>query len=195
MEYSPLNDTWDQIRLLTILPEVDYSNPVHSTMQIVSLQDLTPDYQQFLSRVGQVASKRQLLSRWLRSRNLPSLTNTKNQDLHAYRYMWRDFAALSYTWGPMNNTDRVFVNGFEVRATENLVEGLRALRARSMFQNRLFQLWVDAISINQDDQMERGHEVLKMRKIFGNVFKVVTWLGIVENASSRAIDLLETLSE
>ena len=97
IEDSPLNDTWDQIRLLTILPEVDLSNPVHSTMQIVSLQDLTPYYQKFLSRVGQVASKGQLLSRWPRSRNLLFLTNTKNQDLHdAYRYTRGDFTALSY---------------------------------------------------------------------------------------------------
>lgn len=33
----------------------------------------------------------------------------------------------------MNHTDRVFVNGFEVRATENVIEALRALRARSIF--------------------------------------------------------------
>lgn len=95
----------------------------------------------------------------------------------------------------MNHTDRVFVNGFEVRATENVVEALRALRARSIFSNGLFQLWIDAICINQDDQVERSHQVLKIGKVFGYAFKVVTWLGIEENTSSRAIDLLETLSE
>lgn len=188
MEYSPLNDTYDQIRLLTILPEVDFSNPVHCTVQTVSLQDLTPNYRHFLSCVGQVASKRQLLSQWLGARNLPSLTTTTDQVLQdAYRYTWGDLAALSYTWGPMSNKYRVFVNGYEVRATENLVEALRALRAQSIFQNGLFQLWVDAICINQDDQVERGHQVLKMRNIFGYAFKVVTWLGIEANAAAERL--------
>lgn len=37
--------------------------------------------------------------------------------------------------------------------------------------------------------------MLKIGKVFGYAFKVVTWLGIEENTSSRTIDLLETLSE
>jgi len=44
-------------------------------------------------------------------------------------------------------------------------------------------LWVDAICINQNDVVERGHQVRLMRDIFSRAKRVVVWLG-----SSRQVE-------
>ncbi|KAF2035456.1 HET-domain-containing protein, partial [Setomelanomma holmii] len=44
--------------------------------------------------------------------------------------------------------------------------------------------WIDALSINQDDRSERGHQVNQMRAIYSGASEVVSWLG----AESKDID-------
>jgi hypothetical protein len=61
-----------------------------------------------------------------------------------------------------------------------------------VFQDGL-KLWVDAICINQRDYQERGHQIGKMRGIYGNAQTVIAWLGGEENNSDEAIDLIQIL--
>jgi hypothetical protein len=89
------------------------------------------------------------------------------------------FEALSYVWG--RRRDPV-VATFEGEAGEclgsielgkNLATALRHLR----YKDKERVLWVDAISINQNDDIERATQVLRMSSIYQDCSRVVIWLG------------------
>jgi hypothetical protein len=71
---------------------------------------------------------------------------------------------------------------------------LRALSREPVFQDGL-KLWVDAICINQDDYQERGHQISKMRNIYGNAQSVIAFLGEEHSHSDKAIDLVQILCQ
>jgi hypothetical protein len=54
--------------------------------------------------------------------------------------------------------------------------------------------WYDALCINQQDLQERAHQIGRMRTIYGDAWAVIAWLGEEENNSSKAFDLLQSLS-
>ena len=84
------------------------------------------------------------------------------------------YEALSYTWGASNEEHSVLVNHkYRVPITDNLFRALRGLR--SHFKSR--SMWVDAISINQSDLVERGQQVKMMGRIYQSASCVDVWLG------------------
>lgn len=99
------------------------------------------------------------------------------------------FASLSYTWGSMHETRRVWIthlhkqdemqdgsNAFQVaafRCTANLEMALRGIRSRD--HNVL--IWVDALCINQGDPDERAYQVAMMAEMYGHAAEVQVWLG------------------
>ena len=72
------------------------------------------------------------------------------------------YKALSYCWGDANETKEIIVNGCITKVTSNLENALRRLRVRELGTF----IWIDALSINQGDAEERGHQVLRMRDIY-----------------------------
>ncbi|KAH9217880.1 heterokaryon incompatibility protein-domain-containing protein, partial [Leptodontidium sp. 2 PMI_412] len=70
---------------------------------------------------------------------------------------------------------------------------LQAMQKLSMFRAG-FKVWIDAISINQRDIVERGLQVAKMRELYTVAWSVVIWLGEESEDSGKAIKLLDTLS-
>jgi hypothetical protein len=139
---------------------------------------------------------------WTRMHYSPTSTRTSDSNpmekyipsKESYRFMWGDYAALSYVWGDPGLTHRVIVNGQVMRVGRNLEIALRALSAQSNFENG-FKLWVDAICINQDDFEERGRQVSKMRDIYGGAWTVIAWLGEERDNSDQALELVQTLSD
>lgn len=95
---------------------------------------------------------------------------------NAYRFKWGDFAALSYVWGDDRETKQVVVNGTVMLVTKNLEEILRRFAANKEFQSN-YKIWIDAICINQNDEIERADQVRKMREIYSGAWMVVAWLG------------------
>lgn len=83
------------------------------------------------------------------------------------------FEALSYVWGKRFSEQPVYINGHPRRTTANLLSALRHFRHRSEIK----PLWVDAISINQSDELERNQQVKLMRKIYTECSGVLIWLG------------------
>ncbi|KAF2828434.1 HET-domain-containing protein, partial [Ophiobolus disseminans] len=89
------------------------------------------------------------------------------------------YEALSYVWGDPSNKIRVAVRDQDdahfryLEVTTNLYAGL--LRLRDTRTSRL--IWIDAISINQHDLVERGQQVQRMATIYANSSQVVVWLG------------------
>ncbi|MCJ1454571.1 hypothetical protein MMC28_004924 [Mycoblastus sanguinarius] len=110
-----------------------------------------------------------------------------------WRFVWRDYVALSYCWGDLRITREIIINGNSIQATENLEAALRQLRdSRCIKQN--FKVWADAICIDQTNLEERGQQVGRMRDIYASAWHVIIWLGPEVNDSSLAMIAVKHLS-
>ncbi|KAL0262752.1 hypothetical protein SLS55_001724 [Diplodia seriata] len=83
------------------------------------------------------------------------------------------YKALSYVWGSTRNPESISLEGYQHNVTKNLARALRRLRER----DRIVTLWIDALSINQEDFSERGSQVQMMRDIYENAEEVLVYLG------------------
>jgi len=92
----------------------------------------------------------------------------------------KPFTALSYCWGDESFTVPILVNGHEHQITTNLADFLQ--RMRQKMENPEL-LWIDALSINQNDIEERNHQVPLMRTIYKSAERVIAWLGEAEEGS------------
>ena len=68
--------------------------------------------------------------------------------------------------------------------TESLYAALLHLRGRQL--DRI--LWVDAISINQDNDSEKSKQIPLMRVIYAQARRVVVWLGEGQEYGERALE-------
>ena len=86
------------------------------------------------------------------------------------------YQALSYVWGSRSHLRPVCIGQATVEVTVNLECALRALSSKGVgLANTL--LWVDAICINQNDNIEKGHQVKMMADIYRNASEVIAWMG------------------
>ncbi|KAI1144510.1 HET-domain-containing protein [Hypoxylon sp. FL0543] len=116
------------------------------------------------------------------------------------------YEALSYTWGSRKNRRPVHVSRCDITTTtalrsalrmkferiltrQNLVVALRHLR----YVDKPRVIWVDALCINQADEVEKGPQVAMMGEIFRLAHRVVAWLGPEENDSTHAMELMDHL--
>ncbi|KAH9209828.1 heterokaryon incompatibility protein-domain-containing protein, partial [Leptodontidium sp. 2 PMI_412] len=92
------------------------------------------------------------------------------------------YEALSYAWGDPARSEKIIVRSRSpgsvhsfatLSISHNLSIALRHLRLSKDVRT----LWIDAISINQDDIEERSEEVAKMGPLYSNARRVVVWLG------------------
>ncbi|KAJ4393279.1 hypothetical protein N0V93_002487 [Gnomoniopsis smithogilvyi] len=92
------------------------------------------------------------------------------------------FNALSYVWGDSNQQKTVTVNGVPMTVTANLELALRSLLDRLPSANLSkatidTPIWIDAVCINQNDLVERGHQVSMMDSIYSAAHLVLIFLG------------------
>jgi hypothetical protein len=200
MYTSRLISKLQEIRLITILPASSESDIIQCQLETVSLLDTTAQYRAFNSSSENLATKaRVLLPRWFKTTTRHKFSEggalivPKFPDKEAHRYTWGDFAALSYMWGDKSQLRTVIINDEKVEVRMNLENVLRELRHEGKF-GALFKLWVDALCINQSDDIERTEQVAKMDKIYTLAWSIVAWIGPEENDSAKAMALLETLA-
>ena len=96
-----------------------------------------------------------------------------------------EYVALSYTWRAPHAEDEVlheitFSDRYRKKITRNLLLAMRMLRHLGHVT-----VWIDQLSINQEDLGERGEQVRSMAKIYSRASKVVIYLG-EENETSLA---------
>jgi Heterokaryon incompatibility protein (HET) len=96
------------------------------------------------------------------------------------------YKALSYTWGDLQITLPICVDGCILSSTLNLESALRQFRQR----NEVVILWIDAICINQLDNGERTQQVALMGDIYSQSQEVVIWLG--KDLESSTVGIVET---
>jgi Heterokaryon incompatibility protein (HET) len=85
--------------------------------------------------------------------------------------------ALSYVWGDPKILLPITLGGQSVSITVNLKSALRHLR----YNDKPRKMWIDALSINQADNVEKGHQVALMRQIYRRTSEVIVWLGTSKN--------------
>lgn len=101
------------------------------------------------------------------------------------------YTALSYTWGSQHGIYEIYINDQPLLVPKNL---WRFLSHAGAFANGLSGwLWVDMLSVNQVDLVERGHQVNLMPRIYGTANEVVVWLGPAYRGSDVAMSALAKL--
>ncbi|KAH7343101.1 heterokaryon incompatibility, partial [Pyrenochaeta sp. MPI-SDFR-AT-0127] len=83
------------------------------------------------------------------------------------------YEALSYTWGDPKERLPILVNETEVPVTRNLHAALEHFRSETID----VVLWVDALCINQTDDVEKSKQVDLMTKIYAYATSTRVWLG------------------
>ena len=112
------------------------------------------------------------------------------------------YAALSYTWGDPSvhpyvaerPSRTVWIDTKPFLVTPNLYDALNHWRGWKLVigtTNTL--LWVDAICINQDDLIERNHQVGLMSQIYSRAALVIAWAGTSDEDTWIAFKLISRL--
>lgn len=102
------------------------------------------------------------------------------------------FDALSYTWGPQNETFPISLNDHRATVHHNLYTALPYLAARQRRRWYTRPIWVDAICINQADEQEKTKQIALMNVIYRRAKQVWVWLGLADHQERmpEAISLL-----
>jgi hypothetical protein len=103
------------------------------------------------------------------------------------------FYALSYSWGSDASCISISCNGSSMNIRANLYDAIHTLFNLPL--NPDLPIWIDAISINQDDDEEKAVQVSRMGDIYRTAHQVLAWLGPAEQNSDLAMDSLENLSK
>lgn len=102
------------------------------------------------------------------------------------------YEALSYTWGDVSTTTKIWINNVVKDVTLNLAGALANLR----YPTSSRVLWVDAVCINQEDLQERNHQVRQMTHIYSKGNQTTVWLGGQKGTPNRrpGMEALQLLS-
>jgi hypothetical protein len=118
-----------------------------------------------------------------------------------FRVSQLKYEALSYTWGSADDQVTIQVKspsrpGIRKKKSSLIIrrilhEALKHLRDEA--NPRI--LWIDAISINQDDLDERSHQVTRMGDIYRHAHRVVVWLGTESPKSTLTMRTLAYIGD
>lgn len=114
---------------------------------------------------------------------------------HRRRTTSAGYSAVSYTWGKRELTGTLKVRcGSDtsyLRVVSNLDALLRAFRA----QDVPVCLWIDAICINQDDEMEKAQQIPLMGRIYSEAEQVRIWLGAADPTTAGTFAFFREASQ
>jgi hypothetical protein len=98
------------------------------------------------------------------------------------QYFYDSYTALSYVWGDHSDKRTIFIGDKLFEVTRNLAAALHALRHNT----KIFQMWADAISIDQTNIPERNQQVELMGQIYSLAQQTLIYLG----ESTKETDVL-----
>ncbi|KAF4958299.1 hypothetical protein FGADI_2465 [Fusarium gaditjirri] len=130
------------------------------------------------------------LLRLLKGDNDPIQCQLFESKLASPEYV-RDYAALSYTWGSASRPCDIMINGSKMTVTKNAYLALRDLRHKE--KDRV--LWIDALCIDQNNDVERGQQVQQMGSIYSEAERVIIWLGEATFATDYVMHHMKQLEK
>ncbi|KAK5690904.1 hypothetical protein LTR97_012067 [Elasticomyces elasticus] len=83
------------------------------------------------------------------------------------------YQTLSYSWGTISDMYNISCNGQSLKITQTLHRALLALR----LPDKSRSIWIDQLSINQQDAIEKTQQVAMMRDIYQGSSLTIAWLG------------------
>jgi hypothetical protein len=101
------------------------------------------------------------------------------------------YEALSYSWGSGDTSHTIYVNGRQFTVGWNLYSALLSLRSENKDRN----LWIDAISIDQSNVLERNFQVQQMSTIYKRAEQVIFWLGESTPETDVVFDAMQRLEK
>lgn len=104
-----------------------------------------------------------------------------------------EFFALSYAWGRHTSGNELYIEYEQQRLaiSETLHGFLRFYEQHYAMQ----PLWIDALCIDQDDDLEKSYQIPNMRHVYSKAKKVVIWLGMEDESTEAVLELLERLDQ
>lgn len=100
-----------------------------------------------------------------------------------------DYQALSYFWGDPKALRPISLHGRIVQISRNLESILRHLR----YEDRERTLWIDALSINQSDVIEKTQQVRQMHLIYARTHHLIVWAGERSDDSDMAMQAMRRI--
>jgi hypothetical protein len=102
------------------------------------------------------------------------------------------YEAISWTWGPAARDDPevgIQHNGhrYTIPIRKNLSAALMSLR----YPDNTRTLWVDALCIDHENELEKAIQISNMYRIYGGASCVRVWLGSSCDSSTRAFRFIE----
>ncbi|KAL8708374.1 MAG: hypothetical protein Q9220_006755 [cf. Caloplaca sp. 1 TL-2023] len=99
------------------------------------------------------------------------------------------YIALSYVWGDPTDARLIDVDGVQVSVTANLYAALRDIQDSA----RVVPIWVDALCINQNDNIEKACQVMSMHRIYAGASRTIIYLGELTDAIEAFLKLIDVI--
>lgn len=93
------------------------------------------------------------------------------------------YEAISYVWGSDEDLTEIIIHGKKLAIHTSLAQALR--RFRLLSEPRAV-VWADAVSINQNDHVEKSAQVQRMGKIYQKASRVLCWLGRDDQGTAQS---------
>ncbi|KAH6722653.1 heterokaryon incompatibility protein-domain-containing protein [Leptodontidium sp. MPI-SDFR-AT-0119] len=176
-QHEPLTEPESEIRLLRILPLIRQSNGTESSRS--------------QKQHGTTTKVLTNIRRLVRNSYRKHINSTVHCEIfHVNLDQAPSYKALSYTWGSPDDPQLpIKLNRQTFFVRENLWLALQQLHA----QSDPVVIWIDAVCINQTDDMERNEQVTKMKTIYEKAEEVVVWLGPSYEDSHLAFQLIQEM--
>lgn len=113
----------------------------------------------------------------------------KCEIIHASLESPPKYTAISYAWGDLDSTVKIYLDGSPFRITTSLHGALKAIRR----DGESVLIWADYLCINQHDREEQSRQVKLMANIYSEAELVAVWLGPQTKDSDSAFSLIDLL--
>lgn len=106
-----------------------------------------------------------------------------------------EYITSGYAWGDNTKNETIILNGNRMEITTSFDVALRHFRSSEMKSQNfgVRRIWVDALSINQNDELEKTWQVPQISRIFKNAEYALVWLGNEVGASDMAVRTVRSL--
>jgi hypothetical protein len=94
-------------------------------------------------------------------------------------------------WGTDETPELITMNQQRKAIRKNLAEAIRAIR----MTDKVVPLWIDAISIDQDNIIERGIEVKRMGRIYDCAMSVYSYVGLPDEQTEEVLEFMIELNK
>lgn len=101
------------------------------------------------------------------------------------------YDAISYTWGSALQPFTLHTTEGNIPITTSLYVALMRMRKHK----EAIWLWVDAICINQKDDIEKAAQISMMPDIFRSATRVYAWIGEEEDGSCEVIETIKQIAK